>query len=55
VQRVLDREAVHVERFHRELRGFSKRERDTTLFDSDGRARLCRVVVAPLEAFIPHT
>jgi class 3 adenylate cyclase len=47
VQRVLAREALEAETFERELKGFSKKERDSTVFLPDGRARLYRLYVAP--------
>jgi class 3 adenylate cyclase len=45
VQRILEREVSQIEPFERELKGFTKKERESTLFGSDGRARLYRIRV----------
>jgi class 3 adenylate cyclase len=45
VQRILARESPQIEPFERELKGFTKKERETTLFGPDGRAKLYRVRV----------
>lgn len=45
VRKTLEREAPQIETFERELKGFTKRERETTLFGPDGRATLYRLRV----------
>jgi adenylate cyclase len=60
VQRILERESPHIEAFERELKGFTKKERETTLFGPDGRAKLYRVRVrlpqeqADLSTLVAH-
>jgi class 3 adenylate cyclase len=54
VQRVLEREAPATETFERQLKGFSKKERESATFLPDGRARLYRLLVAPPQEQAHH-